>query len=181
MSFRESERVLFMAKNPKCKHCQQEILDKTLATKKSNGYYHNSCLEEMELAKRKYKPQENTPRRQFTDMVVEYYVNSGYDKNLIQWNTIQSQANKLMKENSQYTYPSMTYTLWYAMEIEQAPISDDRGIIGLIEFNFDKAKKYYNELEEIKKSIDEFEFEDKVVVVNKSFSKKKKYKELTFD
>ena len=75
----------------------------------------------------------------------------------------------------------MTYTLWYAMEIEQAPISDDRGIIGLIEFNFDKAKKYYNELEEIKKSIDAFEFEDKVVVVNKSFSKKKKYKELTFD
>ena len=170
-----------MAKNPKCKHCQQEILDKTLATKKSNGYYHNSCLEEMELAKRKYKPQENTPRRHFTDMVVEYYVNSGYDKNLIQWNTIQSQANKLMKENGQYTYPSMTYTLWYAMEIEQVPISEDRGIIGIIEFNFDKAKKYYNELEEIKKSIDEFEFEDKVVVVNKSFSKKKKYKELTFD
>jgi len=67
------------------------------------------------------------------------------------------------------------------MEIEQVPISEDRGIIGLIEFNFDKAKKYYNELEEIKKSIDEFVFEDKEVVIKKSFSNKKKRKMLTFD
>ena len=170
-----------MAQIPKCKHCKQEILDKSQATKKGSYWYHNSCLEEIELAKKKYKPQENTPRRAFTDMVVAYYEYMGVDKNCIMWNTIQSQANKLMKENGQYTYPSMTYTLWYAMEIEQVPISEDRGIIGIIEFNFDKAKKYYGELESIKKSIDEFVFEDKEVVIKKSFSNKKKRKMLTFD
>ena len=170
-----------MGRNPCCKHCKQEVLDKSQATKKGSYWYHNSCLGEIELAKKKYKPQENTPRRAFTDMVVVYYEYMGVDKNCIMWNTIQSQANKLMKENGQYTYPSMTYTLWYAMEIEQVPISEDRGIIGIIEFNFDKAKKYYNELVSIKKSIDEFEFEDKEVVIKKSFSNKKKYKELTFD
>ena len=60
-----------MAQIPKCKHCKQEVLDKSQATKKGSYWYHNSCLEEIELAKKKYKPQENTPRRAFTDMVLD--------------------------------------------------------------------------------------------------------------
>ena len=69
-------------------------------------------------------------------------------------------------------------------DIEEVVLFDDKyngSILNLIPFYYDKAKKYYNELESIKKSIDEFVFEDKEVVIKKSFSKKKKYKELTFD
>lgn len=48
-----------MAVNPKCKHCKHEVDKETGSTKKSNGYYHNQCLEEIELEKEKKKRLKN--------------------------------------------------------------------------------------------------------------------------
>jgi hypothetical protein len=57
----------------------------------------------------------------------------------------------------------------------------DTLIIGLVEWNYEKAKQYCEEMIKLKKEIDEFVFEDKEVVIKKSFSNKKKRKMLTFD
>ena len=55
-----------MAQIPKCKHCKQEVLDKSQATKKGSYWYHNSCLEEMERVKKKYKPKDGVASEQQT-------------------------------------------------------------------------------------------------------------------
>lgn len=164
-----------MAKLPKCKECGKDITDKTQAIKKGSYWYHNNCINV-------YKPQENTPRRKFTDAVQDYYLDYGYSKNEIMWNTIQAQANKLMKENKQYTYQSMAYVLWYAREIEKVPISDEKGVIGIIEWCFDRARKYCKENIELKKSIASFNFDEiETVKINKTNKINRKYQNISFD
>ena len=44
-----------------------------------------------------------------------------------------------------------------------------------------KAKKYCEEMIRLKKEIENFQFEDKVVTIHKSFDNIKKHKDLTFD
>lgn len=171
-----------MAQIPKCKHCKQEVLDKSQATKKGSYWYHNSCLEEMERVKKKYKPKEGSDRRICTDEVQRYMEYSGIETNNNSlWQIVQKQLNKLLENNQDYNYRSIAYTLWYCREILELQMNRDTLIIGLVEWNYEKAKQYCEEMIKLKKEIDEFTFEDKEVVIKKSFSNKKKRKMLTFD
>ena len=173
----------------KCRFCKKEI-PKSQAYKVGNmSYYCNEQCHKSQENKVKYKQPkvkpngETSERRLLTDYIQYYYTNNGIEKHTINWSLICQQI-KQIEEKLKINDNWVRYVLWYMIEIKEMNLIDDKydgSIMNLVEYYYTEAYDYWLEIGEIKKSIDEFEFEDKVVVVNKSFSKKKKYKELTFD
>ena len=70
-------------------------------------------------------------------------------------------------------------TLKYVYEELEIPFNEENGI-GIVLYKYSEAKNEYLKQKEINKAIDNFEFEDKVVVINKRFSESinTKYKEI---
>jgi len=90
-----------------------------------------------------------------------------------------------MKDDSSITYGGIKYTLWYLVNIEDKNLFDsdnfNGSILNLVPTCYMKAKKYCEEMIKLKKEIEDFQFEDKVVTIHKSFDNIKKRKDLTFD
>lgn len=77
---------------------------------------------------------------------------------------------KEYKEDYQYTYGGMTYTLWYVKEIISKEFITMYGV-AIIKFYYDDAKQYFINQEEVKKSIElnaKAEIKTKVVKVNRT-------------
>lgn len=72
---------------------------------------------------------------------------------------------KEYKNEYEYSYAAMTYTLWYCKEILNKTLTEKYGV-ALIKHFYDEAKKYYLQQEKLKKQINELsdsEIKTKVV------------------
>lgn len=156
-----------MARLPKCKWCKETIEDKTNATKKSNGWYHVKCLEEKE----KQKNENKSDRQLLLD-----YINELYEGQIPKYVYIQIED---FKKNYGMKYSGMLLTLKNCFETLEIPFDNEKGI-GIIPYYYDQTSKEWQRQQEINKAIEEFEFEEKEVVVNKRFSGNinNKYKEI---
>lgn len=157
-----------MAGRPaKCKWCGKLIEDKSNATKKSNGWYHNDCLKEKE----KQKNENKSDYEKLIDYIYELY--NGNIPVFI-FKQIKDYVNEYGMK-----YSGILLTLKYIYEQLEMPFDEKNGI-GLVVYKYSECSKEWQRQQEINKAIEEFEFEEKEVVVNKRFSGNinKKYKEI---
>ena len=156
-----------MARLPKCKWCKETIEDKTNATKKSNGWWHNDCLKKKE----KQKSENKSDYEKLIDYIYELY--NGNIPVFI-FKQIKDYVNEYGMK-----YSGILLTLRYIYEELEIPFDEENGI-GLVVYKYSECSKEWQRQQEINKAIEEFEFEEKEVVVNKRFSGNinNKYKEI---
>lgn len=162
----------------KCKQCGQST-ERNKAIKISDRTYccSKECaemyLESKNNKKKNYKSIKGTVRESCTDYIQALYISNGVPKNRINWQTIGSQLSNMLKEHKEWNYSTIKFTLQYMNEIAGVNLFDGEqgSVLNLVPFYVDEAKDYYFELQEIKKAVDEFEFNDEVVVVRKSEGK----------
>lgn len=113
-----------MARYPKCKYCKEDIVDKEQATKRSNGWIHNDCIEKEAQEKELNK----TDRQRILDYVNDLYENPNFPMITKQLKDLTER--KGMKESG------ILLTLKYIYEIEGMRVLEDRGI-GLVEYKYE--------------------------------------------
>ena len=156
-------------KIPHCKYCTKPILDKTQAIKKGNYWYHLDCNKKLELEKKS----KNSDKDKLLS-----YINELYSGNIPKY--IYVQLAKFRKEYKMKDL-GMLLTLKYAFEIKEMQFDESKGI-GIIPFLYDECCNNWKREREIKKAVNEFEFDDKEVIVNKRFDNKKiKYKPINME
>lgn len=156
-----------MARLPKCKFCGKLIEDKSNAIKKSNGWWHNDCLKEKE----KQKSENKSDYEKLIDYIYELY-----DGNIPVF--IFKQIKDYVNEYGM-KYSGILLTLKYIYEELEMPFDEENGI-GMVVYKYSECSKEWLRKKEIDKAIEEFEFEEKEVVVNKRFNGNinNKYKEI---
>lgn len=159
----------------KCKQCGQTS-DRDKAVKISDRIYccSKECaemfLESKNNKKKNYKSVKGTARESCTDYIQALYIQNNTPKNKIRWEIIGSQLSNMLKEHKNWNYSTIKFTLQYMNDIAGVNLFDgSQGtILNLVPFYVDEAKDYYFELQDIKKAVNEFEFNDEVIVVKKS-------------
>ena len=156
-----------MGRKPCCPYCKEAIEDKEIAIKKSNKYYHKECYEQVQAEKEANKSE--------YEKLIDY-IYKLYDKQIpaFVFKQIKDYVNEYGMKHS-----GILRTLKYVYEELEIPFNEENGI-GIVLYKYLEAKNEYLKQKEINKAIDSFEFEDKVVVINKRFSESinTKYKEI---
>lgn len=164
-----------MGRFPKCKYCGVDITNKSNATKKSNGYYHNDCLikeeEERNLNKTDWQKLLDT-------------INDIYDGNC-NFPFICKQLKTLKQENEGWKDSGINYTLWYYVNILECKFNPEFGIQWILSKYYEEAKRFYIKQIELKKKSKEIDLDiDKNKLTMKGGKgdwKKDKFKEIDFD
>lgn len=121
----------------KCRGCKQEFFnnDPTLI-KKTGGYFCQQCYEK--------KERESEDWKGLIDTIMEYY---NLDKPT---GMILSQLKEYTSLYG-YSHAGMTYTLWYCKEILEMEFDESYGV-GCIKFNYDRARRFFDQQEKISQS-----------------------------
>lgn len=159
---------------PKCRFCGKEIEKETSYKIGKCSYYCNeSCFNKSELKRKKnksiYKPKEDSDRLILTNAIQDVYLNQGYSKTEINWVLLMSQVKNMIKDYN-YKYTGMEYCLNYMINIKEMNLFNDDfngSILNLIPFYYDEAKEYWSQTKEIEDSVNEFEFKNEEIVINK--------------
>lgn len=167
----------------KCKRCGKEI-DKSQAIQISERGYCccNECAElynGKKTIKKNYKSAKGSAREKCTDYIQSLYIEQGYKKESINWALIGSQLSNLLKENTNWKYSTIKYTLWYMKEIKETNLFDSSqgSILNLVPFYIEEAKEYYLQTKEIKKELENFDFSESTeIIIKKSCNKSTKPK-----
>lgn len=175
-----------------CKCCNKEINKKTAYhIKGSKSYFCNeTCWANFEQdkksppkAKKDPKPIPNSSMRYMTDYIQELLVGNGMDKKRINWEMIIRQAkNIIANQEGNCNYSTIRYTLWYMVEIAQVNVFDykEGTILNLVPYYIREAREHYFEMQEVRKSAEEFDFETPKFSVSPSSNVKPKFKKITF-
>ena len=90
----------------------------------------------------------------FSSICCEYVNYAVYNK----------QLKEIKKQYKDYTYAGMRYCLWYIHEHQKIPIKS----IGIVPYYYEEAKRYYNWIQDIRKSLKEYNEEvpqeEKVII-----------------
>lgn len=178
-----------MAKNNivKCRYCKKEI-DKTTAYLVGQRLYYCSkeCYELSQSKKNNIKTEPNNVKKKtsfikLTDYILSVYLNAGYSKNQINWTLLMSQVSNMIKKHKNdkdsngnikpWKYTDIKYTLKYMINIKEMNLFNDDfngSILNLVEFEYNNAKEYYRQTQEIKDSIKNFNFNDEVTIIKKN-------------
>lgn len=171
----------------KCKYCGKEVERDNAYSPKKSVYYCNenhylSALEKQKQnTKHSFKSPKGSDRRNYTDTIQNLYIYYGWDKSKINWQVIMAQTNKLLRDNPKWTYDTILYILEYEYEILGIQLitkESNWSPLTLVDYHYIDAKKYWEECESIKQSIENFDFENKDIIINKTQNYKKKYKEI---
>lgn len=174
-----------MSNSVKCKYCHQ-IIPKSSAYKigKASYYCDENCYKQAEdkriKNKNKYEPADNTDRRELTDYIQSLYLDEGYDKREINWTLICSQIKNMIEQNK-YKYKGILLTLQYMTDIKEMRLFDDNfngSILNLVPFYYEETKQNYIDQKNIAKQIEEFDFNENIIVIHKSIKHDKIYKEI---
>lgn len=180
----------------KCRFCKAEIKPKQIcyidsSSGKNKVYYCNEEHYKLQQDKTKYKPKkelsngESNPRRDLLDYIQEIMVDNGYDKHFINWKLITSMIKNMLDENKDMKYTGMKYCLWYMKEIANVNLFSEQSntVISLLPFYYDESKQYFIQSKSINDMVNEFEFEEKIVVINKSIDNNRnlKYNEINMN
>jgi predicted adenine nucleotide alpha hydrolase (AANH) superfamily ATPase len=77
---------------------------------------------------------------------------------------------KEYKTELDYNYAAMTYTLWYIKEITNKQFEEKYGI-ALIKYTYEEARRYFEQQQDIKNSIDNSEIKTKIIKNNRKVTK----------
>lgn len=181
-----------MAKKPilvKCRCCGTEI-DKSIAYSVKQGQYYcnENCYNKKKHGeekgnKIKYKPREGTQRREFTDYVQRIYLDSGWNKNKINWTMICSQAKNILDEHEVWSYDTLTYILFYMYEILGLQLVTEESKFSpltLIPYYALEAETYCNENAELEEIIENFDFTPRNKIISK-YNQERLYEPIDFD
>lgn len=159
-----------MARIPICKYCGKEVLDKTQAIKKSNKWYHENCYKKLE--------EEKESQKSDYDKLIDY-IYKLYNGNIP---VFVFKQIKDYKNDYGMKYSGILLTLKYIYEDLQMKFDESNGI-GMVVYKYSEAKKTWKHQKQVEKAINNFEFEDKKVVINKRYnsSKRQKYKEINME
>lgn len=174
-----------------CKYCNKEINRDTAYNPKKGQYYcsENHYLSLIEKRKAKgnhsFKSAEGTDRRAFTDAIQDLYVNRyGWDKRKINWQILMSMSKTLLENNPTWTYETILYIIWYEQEILGLNLickESHWNPLSLVDYYALEAELYYNECNEIQKSVENYNFDENIVVAKTSKNKKIKYKPINME
>lgn len=87
----------------------------------------------------------------FSSVCCEYVNYTVYNK----------QLKDIKKQYKDYTYAGMKYCLWYIHEHQRIPIKS----IAIVPYYYEEAKNYYNWLQQIKRSLKEYNEETKEKII----------------
>lgn len=169
-----------------CKYCKNEI-DKENAYSVIKGQYYcseNHYLSYLEKKKNSknhsYKSAKGTDRRNFTDKIQDLFVYKyGWNKKKINWQALMAQCKTILDNNPNWTYDTLLYIIWYMQDILGLNLickESHFSPFSLIEFYALEAEQYWNECEQIQKSVENYDFDECNIVVKSSKNKKIKYK-----
>lgn len=114
--------------------------------------------------------------------IKEIYIKHEWKESDIPLAKIGTQLKSLMKDNPEYLYSAIQYTLWYMVEMEEMKLlqDDSDSFVFLIPYYYEKAKAFNIQCREIKKLAEEFDFSDNIRVV-KVGNRNKKIDYMSFD
>lgn len=159
-----------MARKPCCQYCKKEIEDKKSAIKKSNKYYHKECYNKLQTEKDENKSD--------YEKLIDY-IYKLYNGNIPVF--IFKQIKDYVNEYGM-KYSGILLTLKYIYEELKMSFDEENGI-GMVVYKYSECSKEWQRQQEINKAIEEFEFEEKEVVVNKRIDNKQwsKVKEINME
>lgn len=177
----------------RCKYCNKEI-DKETAYKHTpnsrNLFCNETCWANYEQdkksppkEKKNPKPVENSDMRAMTDYIQELLVGNGMDKKRINWEMIVRQAKNIIANyDGKCNYLTIRYTLWYMVEIAKINVFDynEGTILNLVPYNIRAAKDYYYEMEAVRQSANDFDFDIQKNTVATRNVHKQKFKKISF-
>lgn len=120
-----------------CKHCGIKLQSHEKFTY-SNKTYCKECYDK--------KIQEKSSYDELLKIIGSYY-------NLNNITGLIFKQIKDYKEQFEYSYSGMIYTLWYVKEIEKKSFNEIKYGIAYIKYYYDKAKEYYEQQNKISQSI----------------------------
>lgn len=139
-----------------CSICEQELL-KDLKIVKNGKNYCKTCLDKLEQSK---LLEQNLLRDLVQFMQLENIPGM-----------ITQQIKKYVNEYN-YTYPGISYTVWYYLNVLNKSYDKQYGI-AFVKYYYDEAKDYYLELQSLESAIPkEIKITPKVVKVNSNKNKK---------
>lgn len=143
----------------KCRNCGKQI-ERDLAIVISNRRYvcSNECKNELE---NKAKPNSNQSEER--KELISYLTKLSVGK--INYPKETALLKKMLKENPNFSISGIKYTIWYLVKIEKKKING----FGLVPYYYEKAAKYYFNLQKAKKKIKEAKFkQDEEIVIVKT-------------
>lgn len=149
-----------MGRKSKCKGCET-LLEKEEKYTYSGKTYCKSCYDKLQIEKENYN--------QLLETVMKYFEIQVIDG-------LMYKQIKEYKEQYNYNYTGMTYTLWYCKEILNKKFDRKYGI-AIVKYEYNNAKDYFIKQQQIQNSVMEIkEPVTRTVKVNldKVFKKNKK-------
>lgn len=139
-----------------CSVCEQELL-KDLKTVKNGKNYCKTCLDKLEQSKL------------LEQVLLRDLVQFMQLENIP--GLITQQIKKYVNEYN-YTYPGISYTVWYYLNVLNKSYDKQYGI-AFVKYYYEEAKDYYLELQSLESAIPkEIKITPKVVKVNSNKNKK---------
>lgn len=172
-----------------CRFCKKQLDKDSAYCPSPKMYYCNEDHYTKQLNKIKYKPKktksngEPNDRREFTDYVQDIYVKQGYDKHYIPWQMLMSQSSNILKEHKSWTYTTLGYILYYMYEVIELNLfaEDSNGsILSLLPYYGLEAEKYFNQKAEVENAINNYDFNEPIVV-KKIKHPTKRIQKISFD
>ena len=161
----------------KCKYCGKQIEKDNAYKIADRQYYCNkTCYDDKQRSKIdngktnkiKYKPQEGTERREFTDYIQMIYINSGWNKYSINWSMVCSQASNILNEHPKWTYDTLLYILQYMNEVlglQLVTKESNYSPLSLAPFYETETEEYLIKTQDIEDKINSFDFNTEVKIV----------------
>lgn len=150
-----------MARPVKCPVCSESFdRDVTPFTEKNGRYYHNQCLNQQQREADVYKD------------LIAYICDL---RNLKAPTSLMTTQIKKFKEELGFTYSGMKLALYYYHEVLRKPIINDIRVgVGIIEYVYEDARKFFTELHQVQTHNKELSISNEPVQYKAKFNKGKK-------
>ena len=94
---------------------------------KNNLYFCNEEHYIKFINKDKYEPIEGSPRRELTDLILDYYLEQGIDRHDINWSIETARIKNILDDpiHKDWTITGLIYTLHYIHDTEKINLFDE--------------------------------------------------------
>jgi hypothetical protein len=120
-------------------------------------------------AKKDYEekhPKTKSDYTKLTDFILQQYQENGIELTKDDWKFMSSQIKNMISEDKEMTYSGILETLKYLKKFEPDELFSEnaKSILSLVPYRYYKAQNYKKETEKIQNEINNFDFDDVVVV-----------------
>lgn len=117
--------------------------------------------------KKKLSEKDSNDYKKLLKLINNIYINQGYDKKEIPFVMLTSQIKNMLKDNKNYSYSTIRYTLKYMYKTLELNLFNDKSngsILALLPYYYIEAGEFCNNLINIKELIEDYDFNDEVKV-----------------